>query len=212
MTIRKTWLAQPLGGLAALILFGGLPTRAQAQPVGAIEPYQPTEPPGWASPQGLYLSPAPVPAKRWYGYQLMLADAAWVGLAVASGPKGGLFALSYLVAPPIIHGVHHNVAMAVASPLIRSLVPVLGAVIGARAESCPAHDEQELDFCGLGGAIAGFGIGMLVAMVVDYSLAWETVAAAPAPSPPRSYSRVSLSSAGVAPLANGAAVVLGGRF
>jgi len=160
------------------------------------------------------MPPAPVPVKRWYGYQLMLADAAWIGLAVASGPRGSLFAFGYLAAPPTIHGLHRNGTMAAVSPLLRVLIPVLGAGIGVAAESCPAHDpnDENWEFCGLRGTLAGLGIGMLVAMVADYSLAWEKVAPAPAPLPPRSYSRVSLSSAGVAPIANGAAVVLGGRF
>jgi len=43
----------------------------------------------------------------------------------------GLFA-----APPVIHGIPHNVTMAIASPVMRVTLPVAGARIGASLESC----------------------------------------------------------------------------
>jgi hypothetical protein len=71
------------------------------------------------------------------------------------------------------------------------------------------------EFCGLGGALLGAGLGLLTAMIVDYSLAWsdapEVEESMDSPVPVRG-SRVSFTG-GLAPLRNsGASVVLGGRF
>ena len=64
--------------------------------------------------------------------------------------------------------------------------------------------------CPLGGIIVGARVGMAVAAVVDYALAWE-VEVPPTPSPPVR-SGVTLSVPAVAPIANGAALVMGGAF
>lgn len=204
--------------------------RAKAEGPTETVPYQPAEPPpadasalppamwppatwppvAWAPPP-----PAP-PVKRWYGYQIMLTDLGSIVLAAASSrqtlPLGGL---GFFAMPAVIHGVHHNTPMAIASPLLRLGLPVAGLLIGASAENCSNRSSSDDgDFCGLEGAVLGMGVGLLTAMIIDYAKAFEVRPAAyaavtPAARKPRG---VSLSSAGVAPIANGAAFVLGGAF
>jgi hypothetical protein len=158
---------------------------------------------------------ANVSAARWYGYEIMLSDAGTLGLAGAlSGSSGGTAAvvgvIGFVGGAPIVHGLHGNTAMAVASPIDRVILPVVGALIGAGIESCSPGEW----FCGLGGAMVGGGIGMAGAMVGDYSLAWQrpAVSVPPAPTSVDRTSVVSLTVAGVAPTTEGFRLVLGGRF
>jgi hypothetical protein len=107
--------------------------------------------------------------------------------------------------------------LAVASPLLRLVLPVAGAIVGAGVESCKPDEF----LCGLGGAAAGLGVGAAVAMIVDWSLAWAPVSTAPS-SPnqasaekharPARSPRITLTSAGVVPTRDGARLVLGVRF
>ncbi len=81
----------------------------------------------------------------------------------------------YASAPPVIHVLNKRYELAFVSPLMRLALPVLGALIVGQLQSC---GEQEF-LCPLGGAIAGLAIGTAVAMIVDWSLAWAPVSAAP---------------------------------
>jgi hypothetical protein len=167
-----------------------------------------------------YVAPATPPARKWYGYQLMLSDLGSLVTAAAlsksnGGTAGVVGVAGFVAVPAVIHGVHRNVTGAIVSPIVRLGLPVMGALIGAGLESC-SPDEW---FCGLGGAIVGGGIGMLTAMILDYSLAWEHLGASaasdqPTQEPPRLNKPplVSLTAAGIAPTTNGATLVLGGRF
>jgi hypothetical protein len=143
----------------------------------------------------------------------MGTDVASIAL-LFTGSGASLGGVGFFVAPPVIHGVHGNTSMAIASPLMRMGLPLVGGAIGASAASCSSSDEDS--WCELGGALAGLGIGLLTAMIVDYSLAWEDRAVparmAQAPTPPHRPPRFSLTTAGVAPIADGASLVLGGRF
>jgi hypothetical protein len=61
----------------------------------------------------------------------------------------------------------------------------------------------------------GIGLGVLTAVIVDASIAWDPQPSAqpvPTKAKPAKPSLVSLTSAGIAPTANGAQVVIGGRF
>jgi hypothetical protein len=196
-------------------------TSAARAETGTLVPHQPSAVPSFATtgPQYPIYAQAAAPAVRtrqWYGYQIMGADVASIAVMFTgvAAPVGGL---GFFMAPPVIHGVHHNVTMAIVSPVMRVGLPLAGGLIGASTESC-SHTQDD-DWCGFGGALAGAGLGLLTAMILDYSLAWESLDAAPhsaeavrSPEPPRRPSRINLTTAGIAPSANGASLVLGGRF
>jgi hypothetical protein len=160
------------------------------------------------------VSPPPA-ATRWYGYQIMLSDAASLALLFGGGQWGAV--AFYASAPPVIHVLNKRYELAVVSPLMRLALPALGVLIATHLQSC---GEQEF-LCPLGGAIAGLAIGTAVAMIVDWSLAWAPVSAARS-SPSQSVAeqharparrpRISLTSAGLVPTNDGARLVLGGRF
>ncbi len=161
--------------------------------------------------------PAPSAKRQWYGYQLMLNDAASIAL-IAGMAGGGTIAsvgeLSFFFGGSVVHGIHRRPGLAVVSPLMRGGFALLGAILGVAAENCGSHSE---DFCGLGGAVVGGGLGLVTAMIVDYSLAWTDASPntddSAAPVETSRVPRVSFTSAGLAPLRDGgASVVLGGRF
>ena len=157
------------------------------------------------------LPPAPVTAKRWYGYQIMLADVASIVVA-ANGQQAAIVGtIGFFAAPALVHGIQRNGPMVVASPLLRMGLALVGAYIGAAAASCSYNSK---DNCEVAGALRGAAVGLGTAMILDYLLAWYEPTPArvsSTPSPPRRR-LLSLSSAGVAPIANGAAVVLGASF
>jgi hypothetical protein len=191
------------------------PALAPFQPADNKAPTPPSIPAPALAPPFVQSPPPPPVATRWYGYQIMLSDALSVALLFTGAPGawGGL--ASYAAAPPIIHVVNGQYGLAVASPLLRLALPVAGAFIGAKMESCTPNEF----LCGLGGAVVGLGVGALAAMIVDWSLAWAPESAAPSsPSPAEQHARparsprLALTSAGVVPTSDGARLVLGGRF
>ena len=163
------------------------------------------------------VSPPPA-ATRWYGYQIMLSDAASLALLFGGGQWGAV--AFYASAPPVIHVLNKRYELAVVSPLMRLALPALGVLIATHLQSCGEQDLSDL-LCPLGGVIAGLAIGTAVAMIVDWSLAWAPVSAARS-SPSQSVSeqharparspRISLTSTGLVPTNDGARLVLGGRF
>jgi hypothetical protein len=167
-------------------------------------------------PQSAFLAGAAEPEReirQWYGYQIMAADLASAGLAIF-GSQAAVGEIGLLVGPSVIHGIHGRTGLAITSPVLRVLLPVAGALIGASATPC--SNTQDDSSCAMGGAILGGGIGLLTAMILDWSLAWQTVEA------PATFARESekqshtsgfhLTAAGVSPTASGATLVLGGRF
>jgi hypothetical protein len=215
-------------GVVALAGFAGRAVCAEPShpdfPSDAPVPYQPAvdgEPaprsiqaPALVPPSVQGASPPPAPTK-WYGYQIMLSDVASVAFLYGGGQWGAVGL--YASVPAVIHVVNGRYGLAVASPLLRLVLPLAGALVGAKMESCGQQDE----FCGLGGAVAGLAVGAAVAMIVDWSLAWTPVSAAPSsPSQPvpERHARsarsphITLTSAGVVPTNDGARLVLGGRF
>ena len=152
----------------------------------------------------------------WYGYQIVLSDLASLGAGLAMDNPyvlGG----GYLVGPSLVHGLNGRKGMTVISPMLRLLLPTLGILIASTHKSCNSHGDE----CDMFGLFVGGGIGMGTAMLLDYSLAWRRAAPSglsPGPGKPGEATqtakpaRVSLTSAGVAPTANGLSVVLGGSF
>jgi hypothetical protein len=221
----------------AIVLFtlvlswvGGAQARAQgsaqAVPVAggdASVPDQPAPPrfegDAVALPSSSQSSQAPaVQARTWYGYQIMLADAASIGLGLAvNSPE--VVIVGYLGAPLVLHGIHGRLGWAIASLMMRGILPILGIAIGTQFRNCNANGDE----CALGGAIVGGSIGTLTAMLLDWSLAWGK-AASPSPvagpgelkddqraRPGRSAGLV-LTTAGLAARSNGLSLVLGGTF
>jgi hypothetical protein len=80
----------------------------------------------------------------------------------------------------------------------------------------PSNGGEDDDaFCGLGEAIIGGVLGVIAASAVDASLAWEPATNGPSqvqPQPRSTATRISLISPSVVPIANGASILLGGRF
>jgi len=141
----------------------------------------------------------------WYGYQVLLTDGASIGLGLLTDSPPVLIA-GYLLGPVIIHGVHRRPGLAVLSPMMRVLLPVLGVAIGTQFKSCNAYGDE----CAVGGMIVGGSIGVAAAMILDWSLGWEKSPARTAPKPrPAGFA---LSALSVAPREGGVNLVLGGRF
>src|SRR5579883_3049167 len=148
--------------------------------------------------------------KRWYGWQLLLADAgalALVGTTAATGQPAFVYLAvpSYLVTPLVIHGVHGHSGAAAISFVLRVAAPALFGAIGyalavPRTSSCPAHEPMGSegasgggglgqwclgDFTGIGGAVVGAGIGALTASLIDAAgLGFEPTKGAPAAGVP----------------------------
>jgi hypothetical protein len=159
--------------------------------------------------------------RSWYGYQILLADGlAYAALASAitnhDGTALGIAGVGiYMVASPVIHGIHHETTNLLGSIAMRLFIPLAGFAIGEGSGGC--SDSEDRGFCKVMHGFAGMGLGMIVATVVDTAMAWTPPAAAqpvppPAAVPPRPQPMVSLSSVGVVPTANGASLMLAGHF
>lgn len=115
-------------------------------------------------------APSPPRVKRWYGAYTLATDGASLVLAVAGGVLDregeGLVMAGlggYLVGGPIVHLAHGNPGRSLLSLGTRAGLPVTVAFLGVAAENCGGRG----DFCGLGGAIIGFGLGMVAAVAID---------------------------------------------
>jgi hypothetical protein len=209
--------ARRIGALAAFVAIA-VAGAARAQAPGEVVPYQPPAvPPAGATawPPMMLPPPAAPPVKRWYGYQIMLTDLGSLLLAVSSRQTRYLGTMGLLAVPAVIHGVHHNTSMAIASPLLRVGLPVAGLLISRSATDCSTPGPDDDGTCGLQRNLIGAGLGLLTAMIIDYSQAFYEPELTYAPVPPtarRPPAGVTLAGAGVAPTANGATVLLGGTF
>jgi hypothetical protein len=127
--------------------------------------------------------------RRWYGWQLLLADGAAFGalaIGTAADVRGdaawavGIPAvLTYKIVPPLIHWGHRRGAIGWASFGIRDGVPALGFLAGLAASDC-RHDvsDQAHSICVNNAAGIGTIGGMVVASILDASLlAWDAPSA-----------------------------------
>jgi hypothetical protein len=158
------------------------------------------------------------PSRSWYGYQIVLSDLAFVGMGLAT-QRGEVTLAGYFLAPILVHAAHRRPELAVASPIVRIILPLLGLAIGSMDRSC----NQWGDECGLGGMIYGTGIGLAAAVILDWSWAW-TSPATPTPASrgyaledsdqrsPSQSSGLAITAAGLAPNNKGVSFVLGGQF
>lgn len=161
----------------------------------ADEPDLELGPPVVAAPAMTAPAPAPLPARapapaarRWYGYQTLAVDAFAVtfvfGVTKSDATAGLMGCLAYVVAAPIIHGIHHNGGAAAGSLALRLLLPLVGGLAGASA--------GQGDSSGYG-AIGGFAVGALVgvgaASLIDgLALGYEPNARPAVAPPPRAAS------------------------
>jgi hypothetical protein len=124
--------------------------------------------------------PSPRP-RRWYGSKTLAVDLASFALIVVGvgGESEGLGITGMLglwLGTPLVHAIHGNPGRGVASfLLLRPGLVMVGAKLGSELERC-GPDEW---FCGLGGALAGGLVGIVVASVADAALSYETVRITP---------------------------------
>jgi hypothetical protein len=134
---------------------------------------------------------------RWYGWQILTADAVAFTVAIAGAATNGSGSddvavtglASFVLGGPIIHAAHGRGRIALASAGLRVALPVLGAVIGASAAphcpspGAPTSGDQTIGFCvdpAAIDAIYGMLIGMVVATSIDAAaLSWDRVPAPP---------------------------------
>ena len=127
--------------------------------------------PGLTSPQAPAAAERPQTTTRRYGAEIFAADGLLMAVALGAGRAEPLIALA--LTGPVIHGLHGRGQASIRSLLLRTLVPVGGAYVGAVA--C-GKDDTEDSFACFGHAAIGFGVGAAVALSIDYFvLARETV-------------------------------------
>lgn len=134
-------------------------------------------------------APAPARTPRWYGYQSLAVDALavpllFVGTAEPNAAAALLGGLAYLVAGPIVHGVHRNGGAAGASLVLRLLMPLAGGFAGANIA-----EKDSCAYCGVGGFAYGLVVGAGVASIIDgIALGYESPARPAVAPPPRASS------------------------
>jgi hypothetical protein len=118
------------------------------------------------------------PPQHWYGWQLLLADAATLSLyATSDGADAGVACvIGYAAIPPAIHFLHGQGGRAALSAGMRLGLPVLGAVaFGYTTCGKSSSDDDPLTACDLGLWVLGVGLGVLGAIGVDAVNAYEPV-------------------------------------
>ena len=172
--------------------------------------------------RGLGQETKPETERTWYGKQILVTDTISL-LAVTAAFVGkddrmlGVAAGMFLFPPILAHGAHHHGGRAIASVLIRAPIPLMTAVVGGYLANCHRSERDEHSSCRYRPVVAGLGVGMIVASIMDLSGAWDTrVSAQPAPySPPTSRRReglINFTTAGIVPTSDGPRVMIGGRF
>jgi hypothetical protein len=132
-------------------------------------------------------------SRGWYGWQIMLADlgaisSLWVGGILTGNSRAFAFVpiaggVGFYAGGPLVHAAHSNGGGAGKSLLLRFLIPVGGAALGVGIGALMDSGQRRSD-CSEGCAkaflgIAGFGAGMLGAMVTDWATAREPMRALP---------------------------------
>ena len=131
---------------------------------------------------------APRPERSWYGWQVWAADAATLALAQACVSKSGVddclwTVAGYLLAGPIIHGVHNGPERVLGSLALRIGAPLLAAVAAGKGVDCSDTDDN---FCAAGAALTGLAVGAAVAIFLDGVLAIDNDTPSPRPARARS--------------------------
>jgi hypothetical protein len=219
--------AAPLALTAALMGWGGVPAVPGDLPVETPPAQQESAPPAPQPPPPVSSSPrfdnnrtlTPPPViyvypeateVRWYGWQLLLADAGSLFLMATGSAPGIVTGIGGMVlAAPALHFANHNYGTGAASLAVRGGVVLLVAMIAA-SEPPPCKMDDPLCPAGhVGDAFIDVGVaaglllgGMIFVVVDDLALARVTVPRRPAPR----------LSPYVAPQAGGMSMGVGGRF
>lgn len=131
---------------------------------------------------------------RWYGWQNLLVDGGGVALmfggAVSSGTRltDAMLVVgvsTYVIGSGVVHFAHSRYAAGGAAVALHVGLPLLGAVIGAKAENCSlaSHPNDGDGFCGVFGGLLGLLTGIVAATTIDAAtLAYEDVPVAPTTS------------------------------
>jgi hypothetical protein len=118
---------------------------------------------------------------RWYGWEILLVDAAALGVMIAAGRADSDAVAwvgfgAYAAGGPLLHAIHGNGGRAATSGVLRVGLPLTLGLLASAA--CDGDGEEFLGCLGpVGGAMLG---GAAIALIVDYAiLAYE-----PARPPP----------------------------
>lgn len=146
------------------------------------------------------------PPARWYGWQLMLADAAAVGvMALGAGVDSDGVMLAgfgaYVINGTVIHSVHGRRGHAALSGVLRGGLPLTFGLLATAACDEDDEDRQSFDIIGCGAQVGGAALGgAVIAMIVDYAFLSYDV-----PDPPVGVA--------IAPRpGGGATIAIGGSF
>jgi len=159
-TVAWSWGARGRAVVVAGALVAGLlggETHAEAQETYAYE------------------ERTPATETRWYGWQIILADAATVGLSLAT-KDGHVAAVGYVGAAPLVHLAHLQVGRAGISLALRVVAPLAGAALGYGLLSGVDCRQGSLSSpssaCTAWGAATAIGAisGILAASVIDAAL------------------------------------------
>lgn len=152
----------------------------------------------FAAPRSAHAQQTPPAAERWYGWQILLVDAAGLGAMTGGGVAlartnsaigAGFFYGGVVVSHfggPVVHAIHGSHAPKGEDTLwksglsygMRVLLPVTGLLVGF-AIGEKLHCEPR-DGC-VGGMIAGWTGGSYAASIIDVAaLGWEKVPPKPA--------------------------------
>jgi len=145
-----------------LLLLAAVVTPARADGTAAVSPL---------------VIPDSVPAQPWYGWQVVAADAASIGFALACMRTGNdgcpLASAGYWLGGPIIHTIHRGAERGAVSLSLRVGLPLAGAVAGWLLDGCTRMPDDDVLFCAGEGAVVGVAIGTVAAIVVDGAWAFD---------------------------------------
>jgi hypothetical protein len=156
-------------------------------------------------PAPIALQPRPLPeaappagARTWYGWQIMLADAASF-LCVGATEQEACLA-GFALSGPVVHTLHGNPGRGIVSLGLRVGLPIIGGLIGSAAADCREPAPMTMtapgtgdghgagfgtitlpSFCGLSEVGLGMMAGAATAMVADGIMAFGVRAPAPPP-------------------------------
>lgn len=159
----------------AVVFVALLHSAVRAEPEAPDLP--PSPPPGQKIPgQNGETHSRVAPPRKWFGYEIMLVDAASLagGLLVGSANEGSdrqqagdVIATTYgfgMIGAFSVHAAHDNAALGLAGTSARLLLPPIGAVLGV-AGNCLAVAGE--DPCSAAGGRGGFVFGMITASLLD---------------------------------------------
>jgi len=185
-----------------------------------IGPVPPPPPAPAATPEALPLRPPLPPLKlvepseeapryRWYGYQILISDVVTSALVIGAARENSanalyLAAATWLLVPPIIHGLNGQYGAMGISFLGRLLLPSLAGFAGVaigKSNCTPNGDNMDCAIAEVGlGALAVALAAIAVSSIDIGHYAWESITS---PSP---------IAVAVLPTQHGATLALGATF